>query len=363
MSPIGLAAVRHRWTRPRSSASGTFAGHGARGTGHRKIILGLDTETKNRPSGQQRRGAKPSLATCPVSGSLRANRRPAKSCTLWSERQLKCGYIGGPRRAPHEHAPLAAQPHQETTSPPAEHVASGSSLAKDDEGLIGNPVRSAARYGLLTAVDHLGLIADLAKDELTLRPSAIFTPARAALLGSSQAVWILTGRRPQRIDRSLAVALGERVQHRTFIRDHLNDGYIRDNLGAGFIDDLRRVDAELTGEVNRLKLLRKDTAYSGNFDTTRMMREAAAHLTKAGEVDDEWMRLALSYEWRVASATAHARSWPMQVRKTEALSARGVDVRRMTSSVEELAKSVGVAVLMTSEAWRLWDLRREKHTK
>ncbi len=244
-----------------------------------------------------------------------------------------------------------------------ELVAPGSSLAKDDEGLIGNPVRSAARYGLITAVDHLGLIEDLAKDELTLRPSAIFTPARAALLGSSQAVWILTGVRPQRIDRSLAVALDERIQHRTFIRDHLNDGYIRDNFSAGFVDDLRRVDAELTGEVNRLELLRKGTAYSGKFDTTRMMREAAAHLTKAGEVDDEWMRLALSYEWRIASAAAHARSWPMQVRKTEALSARGGDVRRMTSSVEEFAKSVGIAVLMTSEAWRLWDLRREKHTK
>lgn len=244
-----------------------------------------------------------------------------------------------------------------------ELVAPGSSLAKDDEGLIGNPVRSAARYGLITAVDHLGLIADLAKDELTLRPSAIFTPARAALLGSSQAVWILTGKRTQRIDRSLAVALDERIQHRTFIRDHLNDAYIK-GKSTDFLDDLRRVDGELTGEISRLELLRKGTAYSGRFDTTRMMREAAAHLTKAGEVDDQWMRLALSYEWRIASAAAHARSWTMQVRKTETLSSGvGGDIRRMTSSVEEFAKSVGVAVLMTSEAWRLWDLRREKHTK
>ena len=54
-----------------------------------------------------------------------------------------------------------------------EPVAPGSSLPKDDRGLIVDPVRSAALYEPITAVDRLGLIADPAKDELTLRPSTI----------------------------------------------------------------------------------------------------------------------------------------------------------------------------------------------
>ena len=51
-------------------------------------------------------------------------------------------------------------------------VMPGSSLAGDDKGLITDPVRTAAWSGLLSAVDHLALMADLARGELKMSLTA-----------------------------------------------------------------------------------------------------------------------------------------------------------------------------------------------
>jgi hypothetical protein len=79
-----------------------------------------------------------------------------------------------------------------------DQVTPGSSLAEDDKDLVTAPVRTAAWSGLLSAVDHLALVADLAREELAMRPTSLFIPTRAALLGASQAVWVLSGNRPLR---------------------------------------------------------------------------------------------------------------------------------------------------------------------
>lgn len=236
-----------------------------------------------------------------------------------------------------------------------------SSLDKDDVGLRGHPVRSAAWYGLVTAVDHLGLGADLAEKGLTPRPSSLFTVTRAALLGASQAVWVLSGGREDRIYRGLSVASDEMTLHRTFVRDYAGDPFIRARQPTEFVAGLDDLVARLTDEVNVLSEARKGKPYGGRFHSTVMMQEAAAHLA-ARESDDEWLRLALAYEWRMASAAAHARSWPIHVRPTERTRLTdGGEIRRMTSTLGEVVQSYGSAVLMTSEAWRLWDLRRRKH--
>jgi hypothetical protein len=67
-----------------------------------------------------------------------------------------------------------------------EDVELKSSLAKDDAGLPGHPVRSAAWYGLVTAVDHLALGADLFRDGLTIRPSSLHGHANCA-------TWCISG--------------------------------------------------------------------------------------------------------------------------------------------------------------------------
>lgn len=236
----------------------------------------------------------------------------------------------------------------------------GSSLAVDDKDLVTAPVRTAAWSGLLSAVDHLALMTDLAKDELNMRPTSLYTPARAALLGASQAVWVLTGNRETRRARALSIAEDERAKHRTFLWDYANDDYVKDNFSQEFMADLNDQTAKLSAEITRIRELRKEFPKIDS-DATTMMREAAAHLTSTGPVVDQWMRLALAYEWRVASAAAHGRSWPVFVRKTEKTKTANGELRSFTTSAGELGRSVGAATLMTSEAWRLWDLRRINH--
>lgn len=256
---------------------------------------------------------------------------------------------------------MKAVRHWERRTGERGEVEPGSSIARDDDGLTGHPVRTGAWYGLIVAVDHLGLVADLTRDGLTLRPSSIFTVTRAALLGASQAVWLLSGSREDRRCRALSIESDERKQHRGFVNDFARDDYLRDNQAPDFVEGLDQLAQRLTEELLSLRGLRKGRSYDGDFVSTTMMREAAAHLAGRGSNDD-WFRLALAAEWRMASAAAHARSWPTYVRPTECTSLPGGGaVLSMTSSLEDVTKSYVAAVLMTSEAWRLWDLRRQPH--
>jgi hypothetical protein len=251
--------------------------------------------------------------------------------------------------------------HWEQRLEDPDDVAPGSSIDKDDAGLVGHPVRSAAWYGLITAVGHLAMVADLTKGGLTLRPSSFFTFTRAALLGASQAVWLLSGSREERRYRALSVRSDERKQHRGFVNDFARDVYVRDNEAPELVAGLDGLAQELTDEIQSLRIMRKGNPYDGDFVSTKMMSEAAAHLAGRGTMDDR-LRLAFAYEWRMASAAAHARSWPMHVRPTEREDLPGGgEVRRMTVSLEEAGQSYVGAVLMTNEAWRLWDLRRRRH--
>ncbi|MCU1540258.1 MAG: hypothetical protein JWM01_1205, partial [Arthrobacter sp.] len=130
---------------------------------------------------------------------------------------------------------------------------------------------------------------------------------------------------------------------------------------AEMVAGLEGLVQELTEKMEGLKELRQGKAYAGDFSSTTMMREAALHLSSQPDTD-EWLRLAVGYEWRMASAAAHARAWPMHVRKTEREPLPdGGEVRRMSASLAEVVQAYGAATLMTSEAWHLWDLRRVRH--
>jgi len=239
-------------------------------------------------------------------------------------------------------------------------VESKSSIDQDDNGLPGHPVRSAAWYGLVAAVDHLALGADLADNGLTIRPTSIFTVTRAALLGASQAVWVLSGNREERRYRALAVESDERKQHRGFLQDYASDPFIRDTLPPKSLAVLDRDAKRLTDDIQSLQSLRKGNPYDGNLVSTTMMREAAAYLAQR-EDTEEWLRLVFAYEWRMTSAAAHARSWPTHIRPTERIPLPGGGERRtLATSLSDIVQSYGAAFLMTNLAWKLWDLRRQR---
>lgn len=247
----------------------------------------------------------------------------------------------------------------EQRTPGLDPVDDRSSLDVDDMPLPGNPVREAASYGLIAAVDHLGLAVDLS-DAPSQRASALFTVTRAALLGASQAVWVLSGGREERRLRALSVASDEHRMHRSYVNGYAKDPFIRDSH-PDKADHLRARAENLTRKMVPLDSLRQGTRYSGHFQSTTMMAEAASHLASQPDMDD-WVRLALGHEWRMASAAAHARAWPLHVRPTRRESLpNGDEICRFQTSFSEVVQAVGAATLMTNEAWRLWDLRRTRH--
>jgi hypothetical protein len=165
-----------------------------------------------------------------------------------------------------------------------ESVEPRSSLDKDDGGLPGHPVRSAAWYGLAAAVDHLALGADQTKDGLTVRPSSVFTVTRAALLGASPSVWVLSGRRVERQFRAMSIESDERKQHGGFVKDYAGDPFISEKLPLEFVAGLDDLSQRLTTEIQSLRSFRKGKPYDGDFVSTTMMREPQPHMVLAGSL-------------------------------------------------------------------------------
>lgn len=245
--------------------------------------------------------------------------------------------------------------------PHPDEIERGSSLSRDDKAWPDLSASRVAWGGMTAAVDHLALGADLMKDEINLRPTSFFTVTRTALLGASQALWVLSGSREIRIGRAMQVAEDEYKQHRTYLRDYKDDPFVHEQFSAKIRGRIADDMASLTGLLDELGTARIGRPYSGRLDTTRMMREAAGILSTSGTVDD-LMRLTLANEWRIASAGAHARQWPFLIRETEKEHLSGGRVLlRMSSTLKDFGMAYGAAVLMTSEAWRLWDLRRIAH--
>lgn len=248
----------------------------------------------------------------------------------------------------------------EPRTPGVDEVEEGSLLEQDDGPLPGSPVRAAASYGLVAAVDHLALIADLSSS-LTLRPSSMFTVTRAALMASSQTVWVLSGGQDERRFRALNVATDEHKNHRSYVNDYARDPFVEEQA-PDMVPRLRELAEKLTTKIDSLQEIRRGNPYAGPLQATTMMQEAAEHLATQHDTD-QWIRLALGHEWRMASAAAHARAWPMHVRATEREPLpNGGEIRRMSASLPEFVQSVGAATLMTSEAWRLWDSHRTRHS-
>lgn len=235
-------------------------------------------------------------------------------------------------------------------------VAPGSSLAKDDRGLNGPHMRTSAWIGLVTAVDHLSLAADTLSGP-GLRGSSFFTVTRAALVGASQTVWVLSGSRAERRAKALSVAEDELKQHHSFLKDFSGDERIRQALEPVALTTLVKIESALGPAIGALPTDLR-ARYQRPFETTRMVREAAAHLASK-EDDPARLEAALGWEWRVSSAAAHGRQRTTGLRESEIVPMdEDSNARVVRVSFREVAQSFIMATLMTHEAWHLWDLRR-----
>jgi hypothetical protein len=230
----------------------------------------------------------------------------------------------------------------------------GSPLAGDDASAPDHGVSGVAWWGILSAVDHLATAtAALKGAEGSLRPYAPFTLTRSALVGAAHAVWVLSPpRRADRIHRSACLERHEYQAVLDYLDDYLNADDVVADMDQKFVEQARAARARHAGTAARLS----QTIGGAAPNETRMLREAAALLSP----DDMWVRQAIGHEWRFGSASAHGRQWPYRLRGAELTPLPGgshsvVSVKRETS---EFVQSFGVAVLMTNEAWRLYDQRR-----
>lgn len=242
----------------------------------------------------------------------------------------------------------------------AEATQRGSSIEADDRGTSSPHVKIAIWSGLATAVDHLASTSDLIRLDAPLRAFANFTATRAALLGASQSVWVLSGSRTLRIDRALTIEADELRQQRTFYNGLKSDEHIKANYSQEHLDSLERKVAALNEGLSELDGLRVGTMYPGRFDTSLMMREAATYMSQ--KTDNPGLEgVALARQWRMASGGAHARMWPVHVRNSQTPQ-HDKTVQAAVTTTEEVEESFHAAWKMTNFAWKLWDRRRQCHT-
>src|SRR5690606_12160755 len=156
-----------------------------------------------------------------------------------------------------------------------------SELAGDDKERPQQPLSQLAWIGLSSAIEHLGLACDDLERVLggdgSLRPRAPFTLTRSALMGASQTVWLLApDDRATRVRRSLHVAYDERLNHAAFLDDYRSDAEVAEHVTPEFLAELTEQYEWTSAEAETIK--NKEIG-GGIIKTTRMIREAAEHLT------------------------------------------------------------------------------------
>lgn len=238
----------------------------------------------------------------------------------------------------------------------------GSSLAKDDETYPDMPASAVAYNGILTAVEHLEFFFAALDATRTLYPAAHYTTLRTALMGSAQAVWVLAaGDRTVRRARALRIAVDDLHQERKMFPD------IREFLPE---DRHAAIDARIA-ELD--SLLQKATAAAiglnlsdtnvpkWTLNMTDVIRDAAEHVHGKGDENTD-IRASTRLLWRTQSGHAHGVPGSRQrlVRQGDpVVNPDGTGWARAGTTIEDVGVAAGAATLLTSEAWRLYDLRTQ----
>lgn len=224
----------------------------------------------------------------------------------------------------------------------------GSELAIDDEIFQRMAISQLARMSLVLAGEHLRLALDAIKAK-QLYPSSHFTVLRGALVGASQAVWILA---PE--DRALRRERGLTV---------VNEMYMQLDKYYGFLggtqleaDERARLDDQrlwLNERRNDVASLRSTGATLKLTDT---IGAAADHV-----FTDTVSREAVRRMWREMSADAHVLGWSLFQRTTFGAPDRrtGVGEGKAPGSPEHVAEAFLASYRLLRSGWSLFDRRCE----
>jgi len=229
-----------------------------------------------------------------------------------------------------------------------EEPESGSDLAIDDEVFQRMAISQLARMSLILAGEHLRLALDAIKAK-QLYPSSHFTVLRGALVGASQAVWILGHQdRDVRRERGLTVVTEMYAQMDKYYG--FLDGTRLGNDDRARLDDQRLWLSERRDDVT---LIRRGKA---SLNLTDVIGAAADH-TFANTTSREAVRRM----WREMSADAHVLGWSLFQRSSFGPPDRrtGIGEGSAPGSPEYVAEPFLASYRVLRCGWSLFDRRCE----
>jgi hypothetical protein len=224
----------------------------------------------------------------------------------------------------------------------------GSDLALDDEIFQRMAISQLARLSLVAAGEHLRLAQDAIKAK-QLYPSSHFTVLRGALVGASQAVWILwPADRILRRERGLTVLTdmyAEMDKYYRFLASTQIDG-----------DDRTSLDAQRLWLSERRSDVASIRSTAATLNLTEVIGDAADYA-----FTDTTSRQAVRRMWREMSADAHVLGWSLFQRTTFGPADRrtGIGEGRAPGSPEHVAEPFLASYRLLKLGWSLFDRRCE----
>ncbi len=218
-------------------------------------------------------------------------------------------------------------------------VEAGSDMAADDLAAAYLHLSHAVQNSLHVASDHLHSLLMLVEEAKWLHAFAPYTLVRAALESAATVVWLLAPEAPEeRVRRRLVLAMG--------------DARYRGDIDALIGVETSRVerDEEVLTIAARSGLDRSSLGTPPGYET--IITGAGAHLGNTN-----LYRVA----WKGASGLAHGRLWATTaLLRLEGLGDEmdGTQTVQVNPDLGRVVNAMAIAVLMTREAWRLYDLRR-----
>lgn len=223
-----------------------------------------------------------------------------------------------------------------------------SQLATDDARFRWHPISETARLSLVLAGEHLRLAAT-AIEARQVYPSAHFTVIRGALMGASQAVWMLApDEAAERQERGLIV-IGEMYQELQKFYNEVG----ADQLGDEEQRDLHRQIQWCRERIGQVAALRRSGA---KLNQTEIIKWAVQHRFREPK-----RRTAVKLFWRQMSADAHVLGWGLFQRSSPPRPVRqsGIGLAEASGSLEHVAEPFVAAHLLLKEGWSLFDRRCE----
>lgn len=229
-----------------------------------------------------------------------------------------------------------------------EHPEQGSDLAEDDRIFERMPISEIARLSLVASGEHLSLALDAVRAK-QLYPSSHFTVLRGALVGASQAVWILApNERIARRERGLMVTADMYAQMGKYYN-------FPETTDLEVDDRARLADQQLWLAERRAQVVaRKTTAATLNL--TEVIG-AAVDTT----FPERRSREALRGLWREMSADAHVLGWSLFQRAAFGPADRrtGIGEGKAGGAPELVAEPFLGSYRVLKRGWSLFDERCE----